>query len=278
MLVGPDGECTGTIGGGSVEKEVTEIAAQVARGELAGQRVVRHLTRDLAMCCGGSMEFWIDSIDGHREVFAEVLRRQAASESSLVVTELSSGDKRVESPGGSGRSKIDGEHFYERIDGRKRAVLFGLGHVTRALAPLARSVGFEIVVCDDNETSQLEAAPSFADQVVASFDARDVEAQIRGFTRRDYVLILTRDHAEDERILGQLLPRAHELGYLGMIGSRGKVGRFRKRLFARGIATEDNWSLLHAPIGFNICAETPEEIAVSVVAELIAIRNKPEAT
>ena len=77
----------------------------------------------------------------------------------------------------------------------------------------------------------------------------------------------------DQAILERALA-CESLSYLGVIGSLGKIGRFRKRLAAKGAATAEAWTRVHGPIGLDIAAETPDEIAVSVVAELISIRNR----
>jgi xanthine dehydrogenase accessory factor len=82
-------------------------------------------------------------------------------------------------------------------------------------------------------------------------------------------VILTRDHAVDQKILEGLA--GVELDYLGLIGSRGKLERFRKRLEAKGIAVPPD---LHSPVGLDIGAETPEEIAVAIVAELVQTRRR----
>jgi xanthine dehydrogenase accessory factor len=146
------------------------------------------------------------------------------------------------------------------------------------LGPLLDSLGFTVIVCDDNETGAADSAPPWAAQLVESFDTADVERAIGGFSSEDYVLIITRDHAVDQQLLEQLIGH-DEIGYLGMIGSRGKVGRFRKRLEAKGLIDDSDlgvqrWSRLRAPIGLDIGAETPEEIAVAIAAELVACRRR----
>jgi xanthine dehydrogenase accessory factor len=140
---------------------------------------------------------------------------------------------------------------------------------------MAAQVGFDVVLCDDNDTGALDelGRPPWAGQVVESFDIRDIEADIGPVGPGDHALIMTRDHAVDQAILEALLPKP-SLTYLGLIGSRGKIGRFRKRIAAKGHFDESGWARLHAPIGLDIGAETPEEIAVAVVAELIATRRR----
>ncbi|MCX5745564.1 MAG: XdhC family protein, partial [Proteobacteria bacterium] len=167
----------------------------------------------------------------------------------------------------------------ERLGASERAIVFGLGHVARALGPLLAQLGFHVVACDDNDTGALGAAhdvPTWADRVIESFDVAEVERELGGFTPDDCVLVITRDHAIDQQLLEALIPH-DELGYLGMIGSRGKVGRFHKRLEAKGLITGEagaaRWARLRAPIGLDLGAETPIEIAVAIAGELIARRR-----
>jgi xanthine dehydrogenase accessory factor len=153
-------------------------------------------------------------------------------------------------------------------------VLFGCGHLARAIGPLASSLGFDVAVCDDNATGAVDEEPWWADTVITSFSLRDVEKRLRRLGPRDYLLILTRDHGIDQQIIEDTLPRIAEFDYLGLIGSLGKVGRFKKRVLAKGLVSDEQWAQLHAPIGLDICAETPQEIAVSIMAELIALKNQ----
>jgi xanthine dehydrogenase accessory factor len=145
--------------------------------------------------------------------------------------------------------------------------------VAQALAPLCAGVGFEVVVCDEEESFASSERFPDATQLVHSFDRQELTRELGGLGGEDSLLILTRDHAVDQQILEQWIGE-DALGYLGMIGSRGKVGRFRKRLEAKGKIDEARWQRLHAPVGLDIGAETPEEIAVAIVAELIAWRRQ----
>jgi xanthine dehydrogenase accessory factor len=151
-------------------------------------------------------------------------------------------------------------------------VLFGAGHVAHAVAALAARVGFELVVCDEDERfASAERFPGAT--LVPTFDARAAARELHPFGPDDHVLIVTRDHAVDQGLLETLLPWPG-LTYLGLIGSRGKIGRFRQRLEAKGLADGARWAALHAPVGLDIGAETPEEIAVAIVAELIQARHR----
>jgi xanthine dehydrogenase accessory factor len=278
MAVAADGEQWGTVGGGRIEALVVGAAKEVAAG--APPRVVRqHLVRDLAMCCGGSMEVAITPVAPSREAIAMLA---GAKRALVLVTPLDGAPLAVREPGeGDPRAHqpmVQDGALVERLGTAERAILFGVGHVARTLGPHLAKLGFSVVVCDDGETGALAEPPAWADQVIESFDAVEVERELGGFSGDDYVLIVTRDHSIDLELLEQLIGR-DELRYLGMIGSRGKIGRFKKRLEAKGIIDDSDlgmqrWSRLRAPIGLDIGAETPEEIAVAVAAELVACRRR----
>ena len=277
MVVADDGEQWGTVGGGKIEQLVATAAREVAQG--SPPRVVRqHLVRDLAMCCGGSMEVVLTPAAPSREALSQLAGSAAPY---VLVTPIDGGPLAVRPPReGDPRAHqpvVEGDALVERLGASERTIVFGLGHVAQSLGPLLANLGFSVVVCDDGETGATGVRPTWAAELVESFDAAEVERLLGGFTRDDYVLIVTRDHAIDQKLLESLI--LHEdLGYLGMIGSRGKVGRFKKRLEARGLldgeAGEARWARLRAPIGLDLGAETPEEIAVAIAAELIARRRR----
>lgn len=267
MAVAADGEQWGTVGGGKIEQLVVLAAKEVAAGGEA--RVVRqHLVRDLAMCCGGSMEVAITPAAPSRAVIAEL----AAGKRGILLTPIDGGGLQLQDSGARTEPRVVDGVLVEAIGG-ERVIVFGHGHVARTLGPHLHQLGFHVVACDDNETGAVEAPPVWADEVIESFDPRTVEAKLGGFGPTDHVLIITRDHAIDQQLLEQLIGH-RELGYLGMIGSRGKIGRFRKRLEAKGLYDEATWARLRAPIGLDIGAETPEEIAIAIAAELIAHRRR----
>jgi len=272
MAVADDGEQWGTIGGGKIEQLVAQAAKEVAGG--AAPRVVRqHLVRDLAMCCGGTMEVAITPAAASRAVIAELA---GTARAHVLVTPLDGGALTLRSGDAPRQPVVEGDALVERVGTGERAIVFGLGHVARRVGPLLDSLGFTVISCDDNETGQADAKPPWAAELIVSFDAKVVEDRLGGFAADDYVLIVTRDHAIDQQLLEQLVGN-DRLGYLGMIGSRGKVGRFKKRLEAKGIFDEKSWARLRAPIGLDIGAETPEEIAVAIAAELVAIRRRGRA-
>jgi xanthine dehydrogenase accessory factor len=281
MVVDADGETFGTIGGGRVEMEATARAIEVAGGA-PPIRLRHHLVRDLAMCCGGTMEMYIQPIAPSAEVLDRALLLWRARRPGRLITRLDGAPMEVEEmrEHGPRSPALTGDRFVEPVWPGDRVLLFGLGHVTRATGPVLAALGFEVVVCDDNQTGRLDdAPPAWAARTVASFELGDIAREVGPLGAGDYLVIMTRDHAADQRILEQVLvlDSLPSLAYLGLIGSRGKIGRFHKRLVAKGIATPERWARLRAPIGLDIAAETPAEIAISLAAELIQVRHRASA-
>lgn len=269
MAIVDDGRTLDTIGGGRIEHEVTEVGRAVAAGAPA-RKVRHHLVRDLAMCCGGWMELVIAPAD--RAVMAAAVDAIASRRPRVMTTSTEDGRAGFAdgAPPLRAATVADGA-LHELVAAPERAIVFGAGHVGRALAPLLAAIGYEVVVCDDGDTGALDTPIAGATRTVDSFAVDDVERALGPLGAGDHAFVVTRDHAVDERLMGALIERG--LDYLGLIGSLGKVGRFRKRLEARGVDPA-RWANVHAPIGLDLGAETPAEIAVAIAAELIVRRRR----
>lgn len=162
------------------------------------------------------------------------------------------------------------EIFVEPIVPAPRLWLLGAGHVAKPTAALALSVGYEVTVVDERE--ELNHAERFPGCTLLLDDPSDVLRRSR-LDERDWVLILTHDHQLDERALEAASGKAPR--YVGLVGSRRKVLRLVQRVLAKrqGDVPVER---LFAPVGLDIGAVSPEEIAVSIVAELIALRHGRE--
>jgi len=150
------------------------------------------------------------------------------------------------------------------------AYIFGGGHVAYALEPVLRHVDFRTVVIDDREEYANPERYPHADRtiVVDNFDNAFDEIE----TDEDsYIIIVTRGHRGDLQVLREALKQ--EYAYLGMIGSKRKNNLLYEQLREEGV-TDEKLSEVHAPIGLKIGSETPEEIAISIVAEIIQVRSQ----
>lgn len=159
------------------------------------------------------------------------------------------------------------EIFVEPLVPAPRLWLLGAGHVSRPTAVLARSVGFEVAVVDERE--ELNTAERFPGCELVLGDPSDVLRRT-ALGKSDWVLIVTHDHQLDERALESA--SGNQARYIGLVGSRRKVFRLVERVLAKrqGDVPVER---VFAPVGLDIGAVSPEEIAVSIVAELIALRH-----
>ena len=159
------------------------------------------------------------------------------------------------------------EVYIEPLEAAPSLYLVGGGHVAYHLARLAANVGFRIHVLDDRE--KFANAERFPDAVEVVVDAIPNWLQRAELPANAYVVVLTRGHRYDLDALRALAPR--DLRYLGLIGSRAKVARLYDALREEAIPL-DQLQKVHAPVGLSIGAVTPQEIAVSILAELIAVK------
>ena len=158
--------------------------------------------------------------------------------------------------------------YIEPIEPSPELYIIGAGHIGSHLAQLAQEVGFQIHIVDDREKFANRERFPFAAEVVAE----DIPTWLArtNLPPHAYAVIVTRGHTNDLEALRALAPR--ELRYLGLIGSRAKVARIYDALQADGTPSE-RLERVRAPVGLDIGAVTPQEIAVSILAELIAVKH-----
>jgi xanthine dehydrogenase accessory factor len=167
----------------------------------------------------------------------------------------------------SSREKV--EILLEPIISEPTVYIFGAGHISQQVAPLAKRVSFKVVVIDDREMfANRERFPE-ADHVIVS----PFENSFAGLAIDDasYLVIVTRGHLYDGCVLEEAVRT--KARYIGMIGSKKKVRTLFQNLLEKGVSKEV-LDRVHAPIGIDINSETPEEIGISIVAELIKIRGQ----
>ena len=292
LAVLEDGCTLGTVGGGNVER----VAESRARALLAGEKDVRlpdasaaeadrnprapaleWLTRDANdMACGGdallavrmltpddlpTLEALLDALGSRGAATLEELWADPSAPVLRVAT-----DARL-----APRASWDeaSATYREPVMASATCHVFGAGHVGTALVPLAASIGYRVAVYDDRpEAADPARLPSATSVSCGSFADLAAGARIGA---HDAVVVLTHGHAADETVLLAVLAREARPAYVGCIGSRRKAALARARLEAAGIPAERVASV-HLPIGEDILAVTPQEIAVSIAAQLIRCR------
>ncbi len=296
MVLFQDGTTQGTVGGGAVEYESIRLAKQALQTKAAftqGFNLTKNEVADIGMICGGQVVIYFryfSAADPQAQAFAAYAAGLFdRSVNSWLVTELKSegvgrmgvytreegprflGDmdaKRIE-PLACAQARREGELYVEPLTRAEQLYIFGGGHVSRELAPLAARVGFSVTVLEDR--ADFADPKFFSPQVktcLCDFAAIGASAAV---TEEDYAVVMTRGHQSDYTVLEQLLRT--KACYIGVIGSRHKVAATNRRLVEAGIP-EAELCRIHSPIGLAIGAETPAEIAVSVAAELILHRAK----
>ena len=280
MLVGAAGRLIGSVGGGCVEADVIGAALD-AQAQRRPALVTHHLNADLAgdlgLSCGGTVDIFVEPLVAD-DAYIRVLEAAAAAESGVVRTAVAweaGGPVKTfevlppDAPRGEPATlSRDGRFVVERLIAAPRVFVFGAGHVGAAIGRAAAAAGFRVVVIDDRAEY---ADPARFDTAIAVL-AADVEAALERYplTAADAVVIATRGHRNDALILERVATSA--AGYVGLLGSRRKKVVVTKGLAAAGVAAKA-LKRVRVPVGLAIGAVTPEEIAVSVVAELIAWRR-----
>jgi xanthine dehydrogenase accessory factor len=157
--------------------------------------------------------------------------------------------------------------LFEPMTPPPRLVIFGAGHLSESLCAMASLAGFDVVVCDEREDWLTEARfPAAQTRILGPLEEAVDRAALDGAT---FVACVTPGHADDERVVRALFQGNHAPRYLGVIGSRRKAALLRKGLVDAGIPAE-RAEAIRIPMGIDIGAADPPEIAVSIVAELVA--------
>lgn len=311
LLVREDGSGVGTLGGGCVEGDIWFAAQELLKrggdAELRDYQLNEDLAAQDGLVCGGTMYFLIDPVreaDPYKDFAAQAVAAYAGgspmaivnvtaapSKSNVVVgakmlvrengdTQGSLGDEILEAMtvekardlmamGKNDYLYLDSgiECYIEAYTTPPTLVLIGGGHVSKAIAPIAKSVGFRIFVFDDRE--QFSNADRFPEADITMVgDYRD------GFDKlpvnaNSFVVVASRGHQfDDAAVSGALRTPA---SYVGLLGSKRKTILIYEELIRNGF-DPDQLRRINAPIGLDIGGRTPEEIALSVMSEIVAFR------
>ena len=203
--------------------------------------------------------------------------------SETVLAGEHAGEKRLscgDGVGAEGEQKVKALHdtesqtriYRERIGRTPKMIICGAGHVSMPIIRMGKMLGFTVTVIEDRPKFADHARAAGADQVLCEPFA-DGLSQIRGDSD-SWFIIVTRGHRYDTECLEAILQKPY--AYVGMMGSRRRVAIVKDQLEAKGVCREA-LDGVHTPIGLKIGAETPEEIAVSVMAEIIQVKNAGSA-
>lgn len=276
MAVAANGEMFGSIGGGLMEMSLVELAKSTAerpRSKVIEQVHRRDAENASGMICSGRQTVILKQLTAEDLPTVEriVTNLELHSTAAFEISNL--GFQIVERTSNSEQTffKRDGEDFVyqEMLGQRDELIIIGGGHCALALSELAARLGFRISIFDDRPELNTIAKNEFADRVTIIDSYENIGEHL---PQGDdvYVVVMTLGYASDAVVIRQLID--HEFKYFGVLGSKAKMATLMKELRDEGF-DQDKLARIHTPIGLPINSRTPEEIAVSIAAEIIKVRN-----
>jgi xanthine dehydrogenase accessory factor len=312
MAVSEDGEVAGSVSGGCVEGAVMEAALETLATGDRGLLTFGYSDADafaVGLTCGGTVHLYVEPLDWAPDLhdsFVAALIADAPVALATVVAgvgvgakllyrpgepligtlgtpeldavaardaagELAAGSSRLRHYGGRGEvGRDEVAVFIESFVSPARMIIFGAVDFTAALVRTARVMGFRVTVCDARRAFATTARFPLADEVVVAWPDRYLKSLGDALTSRDAVCVLTHDSKFDVPAIVAALGTG--VGYLGALGSRRTHADRLARLREAGVS-EGELARLHAPIGLDLGARTPEETAISICAEIISVRT-----
>jgi xanthine dehydrogenase accessory factor len=312
MAVSEDGEVAGSVSGGCVEGAVMEAALEsLATGD-RGLLTFGYSDADafaVGLTCGGTVHLYVEPLDWAPDVHIALVAALADDAPVALATvvagtgvgakllyrpgepligslgtpeldvvaardvagELAAGSSRLRHYGGRGEiGRDEVSVFIESFVAPARMIIFGAVDFTAALVRMAGVMGFRVTVCDARPAFATTARFPLAHQVVVDWPDRYLRGLREPLTQRDAVCVLTHDSKFDVPAIIAALET--DVGYLGALGSRRTHVDRLARLREAGVSDRE-LARLHAPIGLDLGARTPEETAISICAEIISVRT-----
>lgn len=309
MIIKRDLSIEGTIGGGIFEAMAIKLSADIFNNK---KFIIRKFTlsnegaSSIGAACGGALKLLLEYINPDdkfmNSIYSQAFKLKSKGDNFVLITKLSEKENYVGGVDkwictetgfygkesdmaqkilGKVRENFKNIHFQnirednkvyllEPVLNNESVYIMGAGHVSQKIAIITKILEFKTVVLDDREKFANRENFKTADEVkvIESFE------NILDYVKIDsgsYVIIVTRGHAYDKEVLAQVLKT--DAKYIGMIGSKTKRDFVYKKLIDEGYTTEDI-KRVHCPIGISIGAQTPEEIAISITAEMIKVRRE----
>ena len=294
IFIEEGGKLFGTIGGGCVEAEAWQEAQTILQSgapKLFHYAMDGRQVEDEGMICGGSLDIFMEPVlKSYQKLYEAILTAKKRGKRGLVVTRFEGSlyaKTFINAAGESIGDKLDTATIAEltgKLNDKKPSLLkgliiepvipssvlyiYGAGHISQSISKMAKMVGFHVTVIDDRRDFANKERFLEADEIIV--DDFDFLSQHLPGDDEPYAVIVTRGHKHDATVLEEVLKVPHR--YIGMIGSKRKVHIIYETLKAKGV-DEKLLAAIHAPIGIDINAETPEEIALSIVSELVKFRG-----
>lgn len=269
LTIRADGLLFGSVSGGCIEDHLVErVRTQGAadRPELVQYGVTREQAQSFGLPCGGILELVVEPLHDTSWLH-DVLTRTANHALVRRTLHLSTGAMRVEDDADNLPLAFDGESLAITFGPKMRLLVIGAGQLSQLLARMARPLGFEVLMCDPREEYTGTWEEGWGAHVSGMPD--DVVLAIRP-DRHTAIVALTHDPKLDDMALLEALKS--DAFYVGALGSRANNQKRRERLALFDL-TAQQIARLHGPVGLHIGSRSPAEIAVSILAEIISVKN-----
>jgi len=268
-------ESIGTIGGGAIEFQLTKEARKLLTTDTA-QKIHhrRIITEKLGMLCGGQQDIAICLLDQHDLPFIDSILYAIQQQKTTYLKLTAQSLQLTQEAQSSAYHYQDAEHwqYQYKLNPTERAFIIGGGHVSLALSQVLKFLNFHITIIDNRPNLALLKNNPYADCKHIIPHYREINAFIPEGSAH-YVMIMTHSHRTDGIVLEQLLDR--QFAYLGLMGSQKKIEHLYANLAKKGITPKQY--PISAPIGLDINCQNPEEIAISIAAQVIAQKNNKPA-
>ena len=276
MAVCADGSIIGTVGGGAGEGKVIQQALEIFK---TGKKQLLEIDltgtpgKDIQGVCGGKVQVWLELWSGEQAIalVEQILKILETGQTAELITPLTQDDRPylIDQCGRTAVRPSASDPFIEIIQPAPILLIVGGGHVALSLAQIAHFAGFQIAVQDDRPEF---ISPQRFPQAVFLFDSVDEALNTLATHSQIYIALVTRGLSQDIEALQAILQHPLNYQYVGAIGSQKRIRKICQTLQQQERSLE-KLPNFYAPIGLDIGALTPEEIAVSICGELIKVRR-----
>lgn len=277
MMVAQDGEIYGSIGGGVMEYKLAEKAKKLLQQNMVKNELINQIHQaktpnSSGMICSGEQTIVFSALTGkHLNSIQKLLQEKENCELRLTANETifsfdSTRKKRIFRY----QNKTDWS-YQEPLNNKKTVCIFGSGHVGLATTQLLKFLDYKVIVFDNRKDLNTFNQNIFADkkQIISYQDSKNKVPNHHD----TIVIIMTNKYTDDKLIVEKLVEnRILKFNYIGILGSKAKIKTMFQALLDKGIEKE-KLDQIKAPIGLDIKSQTPEEIAISIGAELIRLKN-----
>ena len=292
MGIRDDGLIIGSVSGGCVETTVIEEAQKALQTglpkELKFEAIGEDSLWDVGLSCGGQIQIWIEPDPQFRspEIWQQVVQNIKTEQPCIVITKMSDSTTIIWKPGQediyggilqsalanreSQEVMVEGDRlFLNVLSTREKVVIIGSVHIAVPLVKFVKELGFETVIIDPRSAfANTDRFPVCPDQILCEWP--DSGLSKLNLNADTYAVVLTHDPKIDDVALAILLKSP--VAYIGALGSRVTQAKRRDTLREQGF-TDHDLQRIHGPVGLNIGARSPEEIALSIAAEIVQVRR-----